>query len=135
MRDMAPSSLIEKLRIRPQQRMLVLNAPEGYIESLGDFPEGAELSQQADGQYAFVHLFVLNSQQLEQWLQTAMDAVEYDGLLWISYPKRSSKVETDLTRDVLWELMNKTPLRPVTQISIDKVWSALRFRPAERVGK
>ena len=65
----------------------------------------------------------------------AIAAVAYDGLLWISYPKRSSKVETDLSRDVLWDLMMETGLRPVTQVSIDDVWSALRFRPAEKVGK
>jgi hypothetical protein len=132
---MAASSLIKKLRVQPGQRMLLLNAPEGYIESLGELPTGVELSQEPQGKFGFVHLFVWNSQELEQWLQTAMDAVEYDGLLWISYPKLSSKVETDLTRDVLWKLMNETPLRPVTQISIDQVWSALRFRPAESVGK
>jgi len=133
--EVAVSSLIKKLRVQPQQRMLLLNAPEGYVESLGELPEGCEISQQAQGQYGFVHLFVRNSQDLERWLSTASDAVEYDGLFWISYPKRSSKVETDLTRDVLWELMKATPYRPVTQISIDEVWSALRFRPAERVGK
>jgi hypothetical protein len=127
--------LIKKLRIKPGQRLLVLNAPDGYIESLADLPEGCDISLQAQGEYPFVHLFVRNSQDLEQWLPTASEAVEYDGLFWISYPKRSSKVETDLTRDVLWELMRATPYRPVTQISIDDVWSGLRFRPAERVGK
>jgi hypothetical protein len=65
-----------------------------------------------------------------------MDAVEYDGLFWISYPKRSSKVETDLSRDILWEIMvADTHLRPVTQVSVDNVWSALRWRPEPEVGK
>jgi len=131
---MAQSSLLKKLRVQPGHCMLILNAPHGYVESLGDLPEGAQLAREPQGTFDFVHLFVLNSQELERWLPKAMDAVEYDGLLWISYPKRSSKVETDLTRDVLWELMKQTPFRPVTQISIDEVWSALRFRPAERVG-
>jgi len=131
---MKKSSLLKKLRVQPGHRMLVLNAPQGYVESLGDLPEGAELWREPQGKFGFVHLFVLNSEELEHWLPTALDAVEYDGLLWISYPKRSSEVETDLTRDVLWELIKQTPYRPVTQISIDEVWSALRFRPAERVG-
>jgi hypothetical protein len=71
-----------------------------------------------------VHLFVTSSEELNRLRRTAMDAVEYDGLLWISYPKRSSKVAMDLTRDVLWELMADIGLRPVTQISVDEVWSA-----------
>jgi hypothetical protein len=70
------------------------------------------------------------------WLHSvAIAALKYDGLLWISYPKRSSKVETDLTRDRGWEVMTEAGLRPVTQVSIDALWSALRFRPLERVGR
>lgn len=128
------TSLVKKLRMQPGQRVLILNAPEGYIEALGDLPEGIELSEQAGGKFDCVHLFVKNSAQLDELQLTAMQAVEYDGLYWISYPKKSAKVETDLTRDVLWELMGDTGLRPVMQVSVDNVWSALRFRPAERVG-
>jgi len=131
---MPQAALIKKLRIQAGERLLILNAPPGYIESLGDLPEGARVSEVPEGEYQFVHLFVTNSEDLGRLRQAAMDAVEYDGLLWISYPKRSSKVATDLTRDVLWELMGDTGLRPVTQVSVDEVWSALRFRPAEMVG-
>ena len=132
---MAQSSLLKKLRIKPGQRLLILNSPSGYVESLGSLPEGVEMSEGPEGKFDFVHLFVKDSSQLDDLGPTAMQAVEYDGLLWISYPKRSSKVETDLTRDVLWELMVDRGLRPVTQVSIDEVWSAVRFRPPERVGK
>ncbi len=66
---------------------------------------------------------------------TAVSAVKHDGLLWISYPKRSSKVETDITRDVGWEAVTQAGLRAVTQVSINDVWSALRFRPVDRIGK
>jgi len=55
-------------------------------------------------------------------------------LLWIAYPKQSSGIKTDVNRDILWQLSLQTGLRPVTQIAIDETWSALRFRPAERVG-
>jgi hypothetical protein len=132
---MAKSSLVKKLRIQPGQHLLILNPPSGYIQSLGELPEGIEVSDEPDGKYDFVHLFVKDSDEFEQLTQSAIKVVEYDGLLWISYPKRSSKVPTDLSRDVLWEMMGDTGLRPVTQISIDTVWSALRFRPAEQVGK
>lgn len=131
---MAKATLAKKLRIQPRQRMLILNSPPGFLESLGDLPEGVSISESPEGKFGFVHLFVRNSAQLSDKVPAAIESVEYDGLLWISYPKRSSKVETDLTRDILWELMTDTGLRPVTQVSIDDVWSALRFRPAERVG-
>jgi hypothetical protein len=49
--------------------------------------------------------------------------------------EQCSKVKTDLTRDVGWEIVSQAGLRPVTQVSVNEVWSALRFRPVERVGK
>jgi hypothetical protein len=131
---MAKTSLSRKLRIQPGQRALVLNSPEGYLSALLDLPDDVELSTEPEGEYDFVHLFVKDSAQLDDLRATAIAAVRHDGLLWISYPKKSSKVETNLTRDVLWELMSDTGLRPVTQVSIDAVWSAMRFRPLERVG-
>jgi len=131
------SPLIKKLRIQPGQQLLVLNAPPGYIASLGELPESARLSEQPDREagYDFCHLFAKNSSELAGLVPTAVKALRYDGLLWVSYPKKSSKVDTDLSRDALWELPGAAGLRPVTQVSIDATWSALRYRPAEKVGK
>jgi len=129
------SSLIKKLRIQSGQRMLILNAPPGYAEALGDLPEGAEVWEVSEGDFDFVHLFVRDSSEFASLGLLAIEAVRYDGLLWISYPKRSSKVETDLSRDVMWEPVADTGLRPVAQVSIDPVWSALRFRPSDEAGK
>jgi len=97
-------------------------------------PQGVELADGPEGTFDFVHLFVKNVAELESLGPTAINAVKHDGLLWISYPKRSSKVKTDITRDVGWDLLAQAGLRAVTQVSIDDVWSALRFRPIERVG-
>jgi len=95
------------------------------------------LAERPEGIFDFVHLFVKNSAELQSLGPTpeAIEAVKVDGLLWISYPKRSSKVETDLTRDVGWEMMAEAGLRPVTQVSVNDIWSALRFRPIDRVGR
>jgi hypothetical protein len=137
---MPQSPLIKKLRIQPGQRLLILNPPPGYVESLDPLPEGTELVAATAGAVAagavdFCHLFATNSTQLAELLPTALAACRYDGLFWVSYPKKSSKVESDLSRDVLWELPGETGLRPVTQISINQTWSALRYRPSERAGK
>jgi hypothetical protein len=52
---MAPSLLVKKLRIQPGQRILILNAPSGYAESLGELPEGAEVSDVPEGESDFIH--------------------------------------------------------------------------------
>ena len=133
---MSQSSLIKKLRIQSGQRLLILNSPPAYVESLEPLPEGAQIvSPAASAEVDFCHLFATNSAQLAELLPTALAACKYDGLLWVSYPKKSSKVESDLSRDALWELPGATGLRPVAQISIDQTWSALRYRPGELVGK
>ncbi|MGH3665245.1 MAG: hypothetical protein ACRDU8_03995 [Egibacteraceae bacterium] len=51
------------------------------------------------------------------------------GLLWPAYPKRSAKVDTDLTRDVGWDAVTKAGWDGIAQVSVDDVWSAVRFRP------
>ncbi len=65
----------------------------------------------------------------------SMPTLKPDGLLWICYPKGGSRVKTDLNRDILWEEMKKYKLAGVAMVSVDNVWSAMRFRPAENVRK
>ncbi|HSJ53033.1 MAG TPA: hypothetical protein VLC52_04730 [Anaerolineae bacterium] len=132
---METSALATKLRLQPGHRVLLLNAPEGYLDRLRPLPEGVELADTAGGKFDFVHLFARNSTDLAWMARQAVEAIEYDGVLWVSYPKKSAGVESDLNRDIRWEILEEAGLRPVTQVSIDDVWSALRFRPAERVGK
>ena len=132
---MEGTPLIKKLRLLPGQRIMILNAPEGYLEELGPLPEGAELADGPEATLDFVHLFVGNVGELERLAPVAISAVKPDGLLWISYPKRSAKVETDITRDKGWDVVASAGLRPVTQVSVNEVWSALRFRPVELVGR
>lgn len=131
---MSPKPVYEKLRLSGESRVVVLNSPGEYEDLIGGLPEGAVILDEPVEGAEFVHLFVSDRAELESYIDQALSTVEYDGLLWISYPKGSSKVETDINRDVLWESMKAKGIRPVMQISIDETWSALRFRPAEAVG-
>ena len=72
-----------------------------------------------------------NGAELDRIGVAAIRAAKHDGLLWISYPKGSSKVKTDLNRDILRGLLHKEGLDAVAMISIDDVWSAMRFRPVK----
>lgn len=130
---MAINPLIKKLRIKAGLRMIIVNAPGGFKEELGKIPDGVKLAKKLEGKFDLVLLFAKNSQELQRLFPKAKRALKYDGIFWISYPKKSAKVETDLSRDILWELLEDKGLRPVSAVSINTVWSAMRFRPPELV--
>lgn len=130
---MAESPLIKKLGIKPGQKILILNAPEGYIQTLGALPGGAEVKTSAGGMFDFVQLFVRNKADIDDHAATAMQSLKPGGLLWFAYPKKSSSIKTDITRDIGWDALMAAGIRPVTQIAIDDTWSALRFRPISEV--
>lgn len=130
---MADTPLAKRLGIKPGQRIIILNAPDRYIEQLGALPLDVELSNILDDSFDLVHLFVKNQAELAEHGPGAIAAVRPGGVLWISYPKRSSKVVTDITRDSGWKVVHDAGLIGVAQVAIDDVWSALRFRPESEV--
>ena len=130
---MAENPLLRKLGIKPGQKILILSAPEGYIQALGTLPAGAEVKTIAEGTFDFVQLFVRKKEDIDNHATTAMQSLKPGGLLWFTYPKKSSSIKTDITRDNGWEGLMAAGIRPVTQIAIDDTWSALRFRPTSEV--
>lgn len=132
---MATSSLPKKLQMKAGQRAVIINAPADYLEKLTPLPEGVEIAASPEGQFDFVQLFVKNMADLQKFLPTVAQAVKHDALLWIAYPKGSAKTGTDINRDSLWAAVAEHQLTGVTLISLDEVWSAMRFRPSEKVGQ
>jgi len=118
-RRVIPVSLTAKLQIREGQKVALMNPPSGFDL---DAPT-------ADDPADAVVLFVRNRGELEALGEPLFGAARDDRLAWLAYPK-AGQLETDLNRDTLWELTKSRGVRPVRQVSIDEVWSALRFRPA-----
>jgi len=131
------SPLAKKLQIKPGHRVAVVNVPDGYMSLIEPLPDGATLvpAAEADGACDAVLLFARSVADLEAHAPLALSAVRYDGLLWGAYPKKTADVKTDINRDHGWDAFNKAGIRPVTQIAIDETWSALRWRPLDKVGK
>jgi hypothetical protein len=134
---MADTSLLKKLGIKSKQSLTILNAPKGYTEQISALlPAEVKLvtSLSQTSNFDIVVQFVNNKAEVEQDTPKAIEQVKPGGRLWIAYPKQSSKVPTDVNRDILWKIFPNSDWRPVTQISIDEIWSALRFRPKSEVG-
>lgn len=79
--------------------------------------------------------FINNKEEFLDFLKTGLKSVETDSVLWFAYPKGTSKIKTDINRDKIREIGEEFGITTVTAISIDDTWSALRFRPTDKVGK
>ena len=114
----------DKLQIKSGAAVLIRNAPEGFVL---DLPTAAYLVDEEKCAEA-VLVFVKDSSELETYGKPFMDAARRDAIAYIAYPK-ARQMGTDLNRDVLRSLVKKAGLRGVRQVSLDHVWSAIRFRP------
>ncbi len=129
---MPGSSVADKLRIKPGQQVLIMNAPDGFIQALG-LPAGTRLHTSADGTFDFVLLFAHSKAEVDNEGKKAIHSLKPGGMLWIAYPKKSSKIKTDITRDVGWDSIRNAGMEGVSLIAIDDTWSAMRFRPSSEV--
>jgi hypothetical protein len=126
---MAESPLAHKLKLKPGQRAALINLPDGYVVELSPLPEGVEIVQELNGAFDWVQIFVKNKLELEMLLPGVIAALKPDSLLWISFPKGTSKIQTDLTRDKGWEALPKADLKWINLISVNATWSAFALRP------
>ena len=116
--------LAQKLGIKGGQTVYVGNAPEGFVL---DLPDEARLA--TDGRSAgAVLVFVRDSSELAAHAGAFLDAARRDAIAYVAYPK-GAQLGTDLNRDVIWRILSAHGIRPVRQIALDDIWSALRFRP------
>jgi len=132
---MADAAILKKLLIKPGMKVAIVNAPTGYLEKFTPLPTGSELIEKPDKTVDFAILFAKNGSEVEQFAGRVIKVVKPDGLLWIAYPKGGAKAGTDINRDILWEKMKKYSVTGVAMVAIDDVWSAMRFRHIEKVGK
>ena len=128
------SQLARKLQFKAGMSILVLNAPAGFDKLLVPLPDGASLATSGAGPFDVVHCFAQTSAELTQYAPAALAALRPGGMLWFAYPKGSSGVRTDLSRDSGWDIVTDRGWEGVRQVAIDTVWSALRFRPNAQRG-
>lgn len=127
---MRVSELARKLGIRPGSRILILNPPHGYKSMLEPLPKGAQMMLGGAGPFDVVQCFVASRAELEARAPNALNAAGPGAFVWLCYPKKSSKVKTDISRDVGWEPVRAAGWEGASRLSIDETWSAVRFHPA-----
>jgi hypothetical protein len=118
----------QKLKIKENSTLLTINAPADFKKNLAGLPKGVKIVTSGD-EYSQVHWFVLNRSQMERELDKVLKRVKGDVLCWIYYPKGTSGIQTDLTRDKGWDaLLNHKELHWISLISFNDTWSTFGFR-------
>jgi len=123
---MAESTLAKKMKLKPGLRAAVLNAPENYLLELN---HDSEIAQKLSGKFDWIQIFAKNKKELASLAPKAVSALKPDSLLWLSFPKGTSKLQTDLTRDKGWEVLQDLELKFITLVSVNEMWSAFALRP------
>lgn len=128
--------LFKKLNYKDQPCILVLNAPESMAEEEKAMLAVCQVKRSisASEKFAFALVFATKKAELDAIIVALAPKLEGDAILWIAYPKGSSKkYKADFNRDNGWEKVGEHGLEPVRQVAIDSDWSALRFRKVEYI--
>ena len=127
---MSEKTVVQKLLIKEGYRVLIVNAPEGYVASLGDLPAGVAVATNLDGPGPFdlIQAFVSSQAAFEAQLSELKAALKPKGLLWITYPKGTAKIKSDIMRDTIWRYAKTVGLDGIAMVAVDDTWSAMRLK-------
>ena len=120
-------ALAQKLGIKSWTRVKTRNAPANYQQLLGPLPNDVQLSARLRRPVDLVHIFSIARAQLVAELRRALEEIEQDGAIWVSWPKKAAKVQTDVTEDVIRRIALANGLVDVKVCAVDATWSGLKL--------
>jgi len=118
--------LAKKLGIKPATKLFTVAAPEHYDELLAPLPEGVKRVRKIDDADV-AHFFVTARVRLDKELRAAVPKMQQDAAIWISWPKKAAKVETDITEDTVREVALPLGLVDIKVCAVDEIWSGLKL--------
>jgi len=127
-------AVFKKLNLKSQKEVVVLNAPDSFQVNLDSIAGEAVVITSLEGlsEIEFVLIFVTKQSEIDALIPLAAPLLKGDALLWMCYPKGTSKkYKCDFNRDTGWAIMGTYDLEPVRMVAIDEDWSALRFKKVD----
>jgi hypothetical protein len=123
----SPKSLIEKLGLKQGFKAFVLNAPENYFRLLGHLPKNVIFFTQLKSSLDFIHYFSNSRQKYLKDITRLKKVLAPRGMIWVSWPKLSSGVQSDLTEKDVREIALREGLVDIKVCAVDAIWSGLKF--------
>jgi hypothetical protein len=119
--------LVRKLGIKPGARVAILGAPQGFDATLGTLPEGVAVTRRLGAGQDVVIFFTTERAALADRLGALRAAIAPDGMVWVAWPKKAAGVPTDVTEDVVRDVVLPAGLVDVKVCAIDATWSGLKI--------
>ncbi len=119
--------LAKKLGIKESAQVLLIGAPENYLQLLEPLPMGVQFARRASTAIDIVQVFVSRREHLADHLAALRAQLRPDAAVWVSWPKRTSKVATDITEDTIRELAFPLGLVDIKVCAVDAIWSGLKL--------
>lgn len=117
--------LAKKLGIKEGFKIALYQQPEYYFNLFTDFPNDVKIINKS--KVDFIHYFVKEEKQLLKDISKLKNQIEQNGMIWISWPKKSSKVETDITENAIRNIALKNGLVDIKVCAVDEIWSGLKM--------
>lgn len=120
--------LVKKLGIKAGFKIRIINSPENYFDLLESLPEAVVLIEDDSQLVNFIHLFAKDLATFHDTFPPLESAIEKDGIIWVSWYKKASKIPTDLTEHLIRSTaLSTTKLVDVKKCAVDEKWSGLKF--------
>ena len=119
--------LVKKLGIKEGFSMLIINEPSNYSELLGTIPIGSKPVKENSKDIDFIHFFIKKSDELLKRLPKLMKQLKQDGMIWVSWYKKSAGMETDVTENLIRDFALRLGLVDVKVCAVDDQWSGLKL--------
>jgi hypothetical protein len=128
--------LSKKLGLKPPLTLVAIDAPREYRSWLGELPTGVRIVSRAGKPVQAAHVFVTKRAVLKRHLAAFRRQLAPDGFVWVSWPKKASKVETDITEDTIREVALPLGFVDIKVCAVSEIWSGLKLviRKNERTG-
>ncbi|WP_318311510.1 DUF3052 domain-containing protein [Flagellimonas crocea] len=119
--------LAKKLGIKSGFKVKIINEPKGYYTLFSDFPDDLIHLSISTSKKDFIHYFTKSTSELNSDIPLLKQEMEQNGTIWVSWPKKTAKVETDLNGNIVRETGLKNGLVDIKVCAVDETWSGLKF--------
>lgn len=124
---MSEKSIANRLFIKSGYRIALIGAPDMFLEQMGKLPDKVIITRFVGKTTNLVQAFIDNKEKLIDFLDNLYKENK-ELMVWIAYPKGTSKVNTDINRDIIAKIALEYGLKSVAMISIDETWASIRFK-------